>query len=285
MSGGIAWSPSALERKVRFTCFLLAWALLAVAASVAGWILWGTRDIPSIANPVVPGSPSLVLDGGTPNQVAERFLGAENFEERLRLVKNPDQVGPLLESFYLEGPGRHEQVARIGRLPDAATPDGSIARFAVLMTNGSQRLLCLDQEGSGCGKIDFKCYARHCSHSWSDLLEGRIERADEMRVILEPGAYYNYEFRDEGEWISLFATSPELPPEGIYLYARRDNPEVPEFFGNPEFMPLQCTISIQGYRDSRHHRQFILSRLVNDSWVEPAVRGASADGVGRESEN
>jgi hypothetical protein len=268
-SGGSLWSAGAFEGKVRLTCFILAGVLLAGAASVAGWILWGTRAVPSAAGPVVPGSTPAEWDGGTPQEVAERFLGAANFEERLRWVKNPDQVAPLVEDFYLDGPGRDERVAGIGLLTDVATRDGVLARFEVSMTDGSQRLLCLHYEGSGCGKIDFKCYARHCSQSWSDLLDGEIERADEMRVILEPYAYYNYDFRDEVSWISLFATSPDLPPEGIYLYAKRGAPGIPAGLEDPGFTPLQCTISIGTLGRGRLHRQFILDRVLHEGWFEP----------------
>jgi len=46
-----------------------------------------------------------------------------------------------------------------------------------------------------------------------------------MRVFLMRVNYYNYEFADERQWLCLIATSPELE-NPIYLYARRDNPDL-----------------------------------------------------------
>jgi hypothetical protein len=205
--------------------------------------------------------------GLQPEQIAAKFLAATTQQERLRWVREPAAVAAIMERFYRDGPGAAEKVAGIGKMPQVMTEDQVCARFTVRMTDGSKRLLCVPFDESGAG-VDFKSYARYGSEPWSAVLDGTVAKADEMRVFLEPGDYYNHEFADESQWLCLIATSPELE-NPIYLYARRDNPDLLRFLKNPPTEPQRYVIAIENPGEGHRTRQWQLKRVIATGWVQP----------------
>lgn len=135
------------------------------------------------------------------------------------------------------------------------------------MTDGSRRLLCVPFDESG-ARVDFKSYARHCSEPWSAVLDGTAPKADEMRVFLQQGRYYNFAFADESEWLCLIATSPDLE-NPIHLYARRNNPDLLLFLQNPPQEPQRYTIALENPGQSHLNRQWQLTRVLFIGWVAP----------------
>jgi hypothetical protein len=213
-------------------------------------------------------APPVVWQGQQPGQIADKFLAATTPQERLRWVRQPGAVADLMERFYRDGPGATEKVADFQKMPQGATDDQIFERFTVTMTDGSKRLLCVPFDESGAG-VDFKSYARHCSAPWSAVLAGTAPKADEMRVFLQQGSYYNYAFADEREWLCLLATSPELE-NPIHLYARKDNPDLLLFLQNPPQQPQRYTIALENTGQGHLNRQWQLTRVITTGWVAPS---------------
>jgi hypothetical protein len=158
-------------------------------------------------------------------------------------------------------------MAGIGKMPQVMTEDQVCARFTVKMTDGSKRLLFVPFDESG-GGVDFKSYVRQCSDPWSEVLDGTVAKAGEMRVFLKQASYYNHEFADESQWLCLIATSPELE-NPIYLYARRDNPDLLLFLKNPPKKPQRYTIALENPGQGHRNRQWQLTRVLATGWVTP----------------
>lgn len=205
--------------------------------------------------------------GLQPEQIADKFLAATTQQERLRWVRQPAAVADIMERFYRDGPGASEKVADIGTMPQAMTEDHVFERFAVTMTDGSKRLLCV-LFGEKAGGVDFKSYARHGSDPWGAVLDGTVAKASEMRVFLKRGSYYNYEFTDESQWLCLVASSPELE-DPINLYARRDNPHLLRFLRNPPKQLQRYTIALENPGNGQRHRQWQLTQVLATGWVSP----------------
>lgn len=205
--------------------------------------------------------------GLQPEQISDKFLAATTQQERLRWVRQPAAVADLMERFYRDGPGASEKMAGIGKMPQVMTEDQVCARFTVKMTDGSKRLLFVPFDESG-GGVDFKSYVRQCSDPWSEVLDGTVAKAGEMRVFLKQASYYNHEFADESQWLCLIATSPELE-NPIYLYARRDNPDLLLFLKNPPKNPQRYTIALENPGQGHRNRQWQLTRVLATGWVTP----------------
>ncbi len=224
-------------------------------------------EVPPIATELAQTAPPPAWQGLQPGQIADKFLAASTPQERLRWVRRPAEVADLMERFYRDGPGVSEKVADHHEMPPAATDDHAFERFTVTMTDGSRRLLCVPFDESG-ARVDFKSYARHCSKPWSAILDGTAAKADEMRVFLQQGSYYNFAFADESEWLCLIATSPDLE-NPIHLYARKNNPDLLLFLQNLPQEPQRYTIALENTGQSHLNRQWQLTRVLSIGWVAP----------------
>ena len=204
--------------------------------------------------------------GPRPIEVAKLFIAATTHSERLQWVNQPEEVDSLMEEFYTHGPGLTETITKFLTM-DIPMQDGrAYDSFLAIMADGSFRSLDVVYELNGHAKVDFKSYSRLCSTPWSALLDGSCPTAAEMRVRLEIDSYYNRELSDEGTWLCLIANTPDLK-EPLYLYARRDNPELQDFLRHYPDRELRYTVSIQNTEDGWQHRQFILSKVLRSGWL------------------
>ncbi|MEY4246072.1 MAG: hypothetical protein RLZZ245_3657 [Verrucomicrobiota bacterium] len=90
----------------------------------------------------------------------------------------------------------------------------------------------------------------------------------EVRVFLEKNAYCNHSFRDEDQWLSLMASSPELE-EPIFVYANRNDPELLTLLKNPPNGPGRYTVTIRSLNNSHLKSQFVISKFICERWVKP----------------
>lgn len=146
----------------------LIWGLLigiAVVLVIVLYVLGITRwshsnrvedPAPVAAAPGNTGSP-VVGQGLQPEQTADKFLNAATPQDRLYWVRRPNSVADLMERFYRDGPGATEKVADVKKMTPGGADDQAFERFAVTMTDGSRRLLCVPFDGSGSALgVDFR---------------------------------------------------------------------------------------------------------------------------------
>ena len=264
------------EKPRRGVTSRLIWVLM-IGVPLSIFLFLGVRyltghkrdvDVPPMAEERAKTAPPVAWQGLQPGQIVDKFLAASTPQERLRWVRQPAAVADLMERFYREGPGASEKVAGLQQMATGATDDQVYERFAVTMTDGSRRLLCVPFDEGGAG-VDFKSYARHCSDPWSAVLDGTASKATEMRVFLQRGNYYNYGFTDERQWLCLIATSPELE-HPIHLYARRNNPDLLLFLQNPPEQLQRYTIALENTGEGHLKEQWQLTRVLTPGWVAPS---------------
>jgi hypothetical protein len=212
-------------------------------------------------------SKPIIWDGPQPHEVADLFLRASTHEERLRLIRNPEQAGPIMDKFFTEGAGKYEKV--INQMIVDSVDDGNFImdRMELTMNDGKPRMLCI-VHCNGRALVDFESYARCGSTTWDEILSGKVNKAERMRVIIENNNYYNYSFNDETKWISFVANTPELP-NSIYLYGSSDNQAFLDLKKSIGTGTMTCTISIEATNEGAPCRQFILSKLIAKDWVTP----------------
>lgn len=266
---------------------LLKFGLIAAPLFIAAglWLLGLSRNEPEsfaddsqqIQSPDThaQSAPKATWAGLQPRQIAENFLQATTHEERLKWVRESDDIAGIVGDYYRNGRGDSETMLRLRSMDDIDTEEGLLARFMVEMKDGSERLLFVPYfEGGGRG-VDFKSFSIHCSHPWNAILDGSATKADEVRVNLEPASYYNFEFADETKWFCFAATSPKL--EGsLHFYASRDDPALQALINYPFASPLRFTVSIESSGQSHQHRQWRLSKVLFPGWVEPTAAPKNA---------
>jgi len=213
-----------------------------------------------------------VWQGPLPQQLAEAFVKAATDDDRLKLVRHPEQVADSLRSWYRDGPGRTEEVAAVVALvqpvqPPQLNPGAEIehAHFMVELTDGGRRLLAIMKSPTG-GKVDFPCYARQCSAPWSAILGGQVVQAD-VRAFVAGDLYYNFAYSDDTVWHNLTLTSPDL--EGtLHLYVRRDASGLKELLEMPPSQPRRLFLKITHTSpENLAHRQFEVLEILAPDWT------------------
>ncbi|WP_193214350.1 hypothetical protein [Luteolibacter marinus] len=210
--------------------------------------------------------------GPVPGEVAERFVSAGSHEERLQWVRHPDRVGAAMEEFFSNGPGAREKVIRTEALIEVASGGMLFQEFRAELDNGKSRLLCISIDPAG-AKVDFGCYAMRGTAVWGDLLSGKLESAEDLRVVIQPGSYYLRGFSDEHSWrhYSLSdhrATALGLP-EGVDFYVARNSPAADLLQSASNGSAFRAMISVRSVDGSGQHRQFEITAVKTLGWVEP----------------
>lgn len=208
----------------------------------------------------------ILWQGPIPSEVAEKFTQATSHAERLKWVRQPDQVGAEMEAFFREGPGSTEKITGTTALSASGQGDLLYENYQVNLEHGEPRLLCVSVDPQG-AKVDFEAYARCGSEKWPDLVSGAVLSAEEVRVVLRPGGFFMHRFPDEENWIHFKATTPDLP-DSMDFYVARDSDAARELVQWSEQVP-HVTVAIRAVEDSAKYRQFEITAVKAIGWVEP----------------
>lgn len=204
--------------------------------------------------------------GPPPIQVAKLFTQAQSHEARLKWISNPDADGWWMERFFADGAGATERVVDVKPLGFANNEAAAYVRFAVSLADGGKRLLCVITTTEG-AKVDFRSYARFGMESWEDLLAGRTKICEEVRVFIEPSAYYLRNYADEKVWSSYLATTPDTAMP-LYFYAPRGSVIDRALAKLTTGRPTRVTLAIRAPGDDYQHRQFEITECLTYGWVK-----------------
>ncbi len=203
--------------------------------------------------------------GPVPIQIADSFSKATTHEERLQWVRDGERVAPLMERFFRDGPGANEKILEIVPMPPDSNGALAFQRFQVRLENDKNRLLSVILTDEG-GKVDFECYARHGAVAWSDLLSGKASESSEVRVFVELGSAYMYEFSDDQKWRSILATTPDYEYP-LYFYVLRDSEVDKKLNEQISDNQIRATLAIRSVQNSHEKKQFEVTEVLSPSWV------------------
>jgi len=253
-----------------FSCISLPWLAILVVASLGLGAWLGVRQRHSLRAAAASSAAmksGAFEHGPSPTAVAYNFMRAGNQTERLRWVRQPEKVAALVEEFFSHGRGANESMVSLSPMDSALADVNSYEPFAVELSDGSRRLLCVVRE-NGSAKVDFKAYARHGSVPWEDLLSGTAKQASEVRVLIQKSDYYNFEFADERRWIDFTATTPDLD-SSVHLYVSSTSPDMKSLNKLVSGEGLGVTVAIRAHGESHLKRQFEITALLATDWVLP----------------
>lgn len=265
--------PTGKPRRGGLLTLLLVGLCIVVLAAVLTALVSQFMQQPEKAPVAVLGTdPAEKWQGGVPSEARDGFLNATSPEERLRWVRSPELVAPLIAAFYATGPGSREKINLTAALPlaelDPGQPAHEIARYGVLMEDTSKRLLSIVSTPRG-AKVDFHTYSRHSTSPWPDILEGRATSA-EVRLFIGPGKRHVAPFESDTAWLPVAGLSPDVPAD-LLLYARRDTPEALALLAllqaPPTTNPLRVTLTIAPVEESWRQRLFQITAFHAREWL------------------
>lgn len=154
------------------------------------------------------------------NQAITGYLGAGSIEAKLKFVRHPERVEPLLRDHYRKVDlvvATYEGLKNVGAITMDEVP---FVYVSVRLTNGGRADLLLEQLGDGSYKVDWESNVCYLPFSWGDFVKQGHEKAFDMRVFVEVANVYLYEFSDE-ERYQCFRVSTRDSEEFVYAYAEK----------------------------------------------------------------
>ena len=133
-----------------------------------------------------------------------------------------------------------------------------------------QRLALLTPDDRGRWQLDFDAFARNVTPPWTQILAGGGDQI-RVRVIVQPGVYYNGPFKDESIWNSYFLTSPDMDST-LCGYCRIGTPEdqaMRKLFADGS-TSTRVTLDIRRVKEGEP-LQFEIARILAREWVIPAA--------------
>lgn len=202
--------------------------------------------------------------GLLPEDVAMRFIDATTVEERLPWVRDSEEVGPLMQEFFLRGAGAKEKILGTDSMYPVSTETMLYHCFQVRLEGGGSRLLCVPMiDNRAC--VDFKSYARYGSETWGDLLSGKKSEAKEVRVFVAFDTAYLNDYTDEKKWLSLTASSPDFE-HPLYFYVERESLAGKQLSEIPKRVAQRVTLGIRSVNNGHEKKQFEISQLHCIGW-------------------
>lgn len=154
----------------------------------------------------------------------QRFWQATTWTDKLPFVHDAARVGPLMRNYYEQ---RHEQdplgssAARQAHFKINNT-EVLLFTYASARPGGTLDVAMLAQP-DGRFLIDWESYVGMGDMAWPDLKKQRPSEPKMMRVFAQRDDYYNYEFSDAKQLLSVHLTSPD-GTYFIYGFCNKDSP-------------------------------------------------------------
>jgi hypothetical protein len=228
--------------------YTMRFTILGLVLALAGWAVWAGWDV--IRNKwvavffpeeVEKSRPAQIFltshDEKDAMDVLTEYLNARTVEEKLRYVRLPERVRPLMEDWYRKNPDPPVTVSEVTDRAKirAGTEESGIIYLVQLYlevnepdpltpgaTRKSRRWYNVEEIGSGAKRdylVDWETSSGYQPMSWEQFRTERPQQPVAFRVHMTLGGdYYNHEFTDEEKWQYARLAIPH-PLEGmVFLF-------------------------------------------------------------------
>lgn len=227
-----------------------------------------SADVP--VAPIGPATPSaattrsLVLEI---ESVVKSFLTAPTAEEALRHVRDPDKTALKLNAWLAgrtyTAPGFREVVG-----DSVSNPDTTGQVFTVNVRTGDfelREIVVLGTEGNL--KVDWESWVGWSEMPWEEFQDKRPVEGKWFRVELSRVQYYNFDFKDDMEWVSYRLISPD-GISSLYGYVPRLSPLDEKIRPVDQDGKDKLLLKLRFPPDASSNNQVIIEAVSGRSWVE-----------------
>ncbi|MDB4386782.1 hypothetical protein N9Z15_01075 [Akkermansiaceae bacterium] len=155
------------------------------------------------------------------------YFSATTIEEKLKYVRHPERVEPLMRDYY----SRHKIIPKeyksIVEFHIVSLDNRPFTALSVETKDESKKLAVLVEKTSEGSKFDWESEVVYQPMSLDQFMEKRPAEAMDFRVYATADRYYAYEFQDEQKWLCYRLS--ERDGEGyLFGYFSREQEEVVE---------------------------------------------------------
>lgn len=258
--------------------FLLSLAVPAlVALGLFAWWMAPDPEKPSPASQLMAGPEAEQVEEETApaakglileiESVVKSFLESPTPEEALRYVRDPERIAPKLKAWYAtktyNAPGFREVADDSVDTNDAT---GKILTVKVRTRDFEMReIVLIGTEGNL--KVDWESWVGWSEVAWDEFQSQRPVEGKWFRVELSRVAYYNFDFKDEGEWVSYRLVSPD-GSASLFGYAPFASPLDEQIRPADENGKVKLLLKLKYPPDAVSGNQVIIESVSGQNWVK-----------------
>jgi len=199
--------------------------------------------------------------------VVKSFLEAPTPEEALKHVRDPEKTAPKLEAWLAgktyTAPGFREVAG-----DSVAGNDTAGGFFTVKVRTGDfemREIVVLGSEGNF--KVDWESWVGWSEIPWQEFLNKRPVEGKWFRVELSRVQYYNFDFKDETEWVSYRLESPDRSAS-LFGYVPFASPLDEKIRPADDNASVKLLLKLRFPPDANTNNQVIIDDISGQDWVE-----------------
>ncbi|MCB1097131.1 MAG: hypothetical protein KDN22_16275 [Verrucomicrobiae bacterium] len=150
----------------------------------------------------------------------ELFLAAESVEERLTLVRHPEETAPRMKEFYEVRGHDPQTILQLGSRLHRDTAFGlNLVWVDVELDDGRWRTATFEETTGGL-KLDWEQWVLFQPMPWEEFVEKGSNEAKVFRVNVERSDYYNFDYAEEDRFDCFKLTDP-LRSQSCWAYSSK----------------------------------------------------------------
>jgi hypothetical protein len=201
-------------------------------------------------------------------EVVEKLYQVTAVEDLLPLLRSAESLREIVTKHHALNPLTAGELESIDDISPITASQATAFLASVHLTDYRKQGVAVIKVGEKF-LVDWESWVGWCEMSYDSIIDTKPTRPVEVRVIVEPATYYNYDFpsSSESEWQSYRLKFPNGDKE-MYGYVQRTS----------EINSLLAPASDQGaksmtlrirYRDENSHAtQVLIDSVVADGWVK-----------------
>ncbi|MGD1978246.1 MAG: hypothetical protein PVJ98_02545 [Akkermansiaceae bacterium] len=207
------------------------------------------------------------------------FLTAKTVEEKIRYVRDPKRVGPLMKAYYgkvayqpegFEGLNKN-QVSYRDRIAILGVTTGDFLDYTINVRSTFKN-------GNETYPVDWESWVGYGEKTPEEMKKEKPATPFLVRAFIEKSNYYNYEFTDDTKWKSmkvLIGNSREpftgyLPRDSNLLHKLRPDDD----------SSIKVILKVAYPKNARSDGQILITEVISsNSWMlEPEEKAPSTPG-------
>ncbi len=155
--------------------------------------------------------------------VIESFLDAPNYKERLKFVRSPKVVAPLMERYYKDHPDGAVEF-RKPRDGWKLAPYQNFLLGSVELADFSEISIAVERMEDGRFLVDWESFVGYCDVPWDQIKKKRSTEPFLIRARATGGDYFNFGYTDD-KWACIQLQDSDQE-HTIYAYTELDGPQL-----------------------------------------------------------
>lgn len=204
-------------------------------------------------------------------EVVSAFLATTTIQERLKYVRHPQRVGPLMEDFYRDHEFKTYTFELVGKYLPASLSKHPFIALSV-RTKEDESLPVLVEDGEDGLLVDWESFVCYNPMSPEEFLEVCPTEPVKMRVYASFDHFYAYEFAEESEYICFRLEFRDFETP-VFGYVRRGTTVEQKFrevFG-PQGGNLRkpLILSLRFPEGGKGKRSVVIDDIESTLWAYP----------------